>query len=680
MAVLSVGSGKPYSTITAAVAAAQNGDTIEVQAGIYTNQYVSISKNITLQGVGGMVKMVSTGLIPNGKGIFITNGNITINNFEFSGAKVYHANGAGIRYESGNLVLNNTYFHHNQNGLLSASNIAGSITINNSEFAYNGRGDGQTHNLYVSKIANLKIDNSYFHDAKVGHEIKSRALNTTITNSRIYDLNGTASYSIDLPNGGKAVIQNNIIQQGPYSQNSVIISAGAEGSLIPGTSLLISGNTIINDKSGWALAVRNVTTATAQITGNDFYGLTSSQIASGSNTQTGSQFLPTRPSLDTTQPWASQSPTPPGTLSIILTSDTGSSATDKITSNPAIKGVGQANTLVTIKEGGTTLGTTTANSTGAWSFTPSGLADGAHTLTAIQTGNPSTATLSFTLDRTAPAMSIALVSDTGNSATDKITSNPAIKGVGQAGTVVTIKEGGATLGTTTADSAGAWSFTPSGLIDGAHTLIATQTDPAGNTGTATLSFTLDSGLASSALVGTESADVLVGSLAGLNVIYGLGGNDRISVQDGKATTEIYGGNGNDTIKGSIWGTDYIDGGPGNDFLYGYWEDDTLLGGEGDDWIDAGAGDDLVYTGGGNDIIYGNYGNDTIHVGPGNNRVEGGSGTDIAVLSGNYAGYSLSSANNVTTVAGAEGTSTFTTVEKLQFNNGSYDVPAGLFTA
>jgi len=89
VATLSVGSGEPYSTIAAAVAAAQNGDTIEVQAGTYVNDYTSISKNITLQGVGGMVSVISTGLIPNGKAIFITSGNITINNFEFSGAKVF---------------------------------------------------------------------------------------------------------------------------------------------------------------------------------------------------------------------------------------------------------------------------------------------------------------------------------------------------------------------------------------------------------------------------------------------------------------------------------------------------------------------------------------------------------------------------------------------------------------
>ena len=80
---------------------------------------------------------------------------------------------------------------------------------------YNGAGDGRSHNIYVNEIASLVIDNSYLHDADIGHQIKSRAQSTTITNSRIYDGNGTGSYSIDLPNGGKGVIRNNVIQQGP---------------------------------------------------------------------------------------------------------------------------------------------------------------------------------------------------------------------------------------------------------------------------------------------------------------------------------------------------------------------------------------------------------------------------------------------------------------------------------
>jgi hypothetical protein len=270
MAVLSVGLGKTYSTISAAIAASNNGDTINVDAGTYTNDYASITKNITLQGVGGMVKLVSTGLIPNGKGIFIINSNVTINNFEFSGAQVADNNGAGIRFESGNLVLNDCYFHDNQNGLLTNAIATSTLTINSSEFAYNGIGDGQTHNLYVGSIGSLTIDSSYFHDANEGHEIKSRALSTTITNSRIYDLNGTSSLSIDLPNGGNTLIQNNVIEQGPYSDNNKIINYGEEAGvtgLNPGTSFVITGNTILNDRPSSPLAVWNATsTVTAQIT------------------------------------------------------------------------------------------------------------------------------------------------------------------------------------------------------------------------------------------------------------------------------------------------------------------------------------------------------------------------------------------------------------------------------
>src|SRR4051794_31972540 len=307
MAVLSVGPGQQYSTITAAVAAAQNGDTIQVQAGAYPDQYISIRKNITLQGIGGRVEIVSTRLIPNGKAIFITNGDITIENFAFSGARVANRNGAGIKEESGNLILNNCGFFNNEMGVLTGNTGLGSITVNNSEFAYNGVDSAYSpsigHNLYVGRIESLTVNNSYFHEAKIGHEIKSRALDTTIINSRIYDLNGTASYSIDLPNGGNAVIQDNVIEQGPFSQNPIIITFGEEGNFNPGKNLFVSGNTILNDKGPlFSLAVRNMTTTTVQIIGNKFFGLSYHQIARGPNAQISNQFLITKPLLDTTHP------------------------------------------------------------------------------------------------------------------------------------------------------------------------------------------------------------------------------------------------------------------------------------------------------------------------------------------------------------------------------------------
>jgi hypothetical protein len=79
----------------------------------------------------------------------------------------------------------------------------------------NGTGDGYTHNIYADEVGTLTIDGSYFHDAVMGHQIKSRADVLTIRNSRIADgPDGTVSYSIDLPNGGKAIIDNNTIVQG----------------------------------------------------------------------------------------------------------------------------------------------------------------------------------------------------------------------------------------------------------------------------------------------------------------------------------------------------------------------------------------------------------------------------------------------------------------------------------
>ncbi len=206
----------------------------------------------------------------------------------------------------------------------------------------------------------------------------------------------------------------------------------------------------------------------------------------------------------------SMSTAPP--VSEVLVSDTGSSSTDKITSNPALTGGGDPNATVTIKEGSTVLGTTTANSAGVWSFTPV-LADGSHTLVASETdlaGNTGTASLAFTLDTAPPAVAAKLASDTGSSSSDNITSNPALTGSGDPNATVTIKEGSTVLGTTTANASGVWSFTPV-LANGSHTLVASETDLAGNTGTASLAFTLDT--ATPSLVADSPLTVRAGSTA-----------------------------------------------------------------------------------------------------------------------------------------------------------------------
>ena len=304
MAILSVGVGQQYSTLASAVAAASSGDTIQVRAGTYTNDFTTIAKSLTIEGVGGVAKFVATVAPTNGKAIMVTQGDVTIRNLEFTGAKVADANGAGVRYESGNLRVENSYFHHNQNGILSNSDSDGTITVRNSEFAFNGAGDGQSHNIYVNRIAALTIDDSYFHDVNVGHHIKSRASTTTVTDSRILDGSGTSSYNIDLPNGGKAVIERNVIQQSSTSPNHTILSYGAEGSVIAGSSVRLADNLIVDDHANSnATFFMNRTTVTAQVIGTDVWGLDSTRIASGPASVSSTVFLSTRPTLDTSSTW-----------------------------------------------------------------------------------------------------------------------------------------------------------------------------------------------------------------------------------------------------------------------------------------------------------------------------------------------------------------------------------------
>jgi hypothetical protein len=294
MATLTVSNGQ---SIQAAINAAASGDTIDVAAGTYTDQFLTIRTSITLQAVGGEVLMRETTSPPDGKAMITESGaNVAINGFDISGVAVPDGNGAAVRYEGGSLTLSNDYFHGNQEGLLGAADPGGSISIDHSEFASNGDGSGSTHNIYVGAIASFTLTNSYIHDAIVGHEVKSRAANNTITGNRIFDNAGTASYSIDLPNGGNATISGNQIEQGAHTQNPAIVAYGEEGQSNPGMSFIVSSNTIVNDDTAASARFLLDPTATQPaFSNNSVWGLALAQVPADPSTI----FLASRPVLDT---------------------------------------------------------------------------------------------------------------------------------------------------------------------------------------------------------------------------------------------------------------------------------------------------------------------------------------------------------------------------------------------
>ena len=277
-ATLTVGPGKTFATISSAVAAAAANDVINVQAGVYTNDFPEVNVPLTINGVGGVAILRATEYIPNQKGILLANATTSVNYLQFEGAIVTDSdggNGAGIRYQGGNLTIDNCIFLNNQDGILTNTVTTAVISIDHSTFTGNGSGTGYTHALYIGPIARFTVQNSTFNGTKVGHDVKSRAASTFVLNNYLDDgVTGTTSYAIDVPNGGNATITGNQIVQGPNTQNPAMIEYGAEGETFTSNSLLVSNNTFTNTFAGNAVGVFNHTSdVSAQLVGNSFSGV-----------------------------------------------------------------------------------------------------------------------------------------------------------------------------------------------------------------------------------------------------------------------------------------------------------------------------------------------------------------------------------------------------------------------
>jgi len=162
----------------------------------------------------------------------------------------------------------------------------------------------------------------------------------------------------------------------------------------------------------------------------------------------------------------------------ITTPAEGSSTND---TTPDYSGTVEAGSTVVITVDGVVLGNATVTGN-TWTFTPTvPLPDGPHTVTATATdaaGNTDSDSNDFTVDTTTPAAPVVSTPADGSTIADN---TPTYTGTAEPGSTVTVIVDGAAVGTTTADAAGNWSFTPiTGLSNGQHTVAATATDAAGN--------------------------------------------------------------------------------------------------------------------------------------------------------------------------------------------------------
>jgi hypothetical protein len=281
---LQVGPGKTYTTPSAAAAVAQNGDRILIDPGEYRGDVATwTASNLTICGDGGRARLYADGKNAQGKGTWViavpSIATTTIVNVEFHDSKVPDKNGAGIRHEGGNLVLRNTGFFDNENGILGGSGPV-TVTVERSEFARNGYGDGYSHNIYIGNVDRLRVVASWFHEAKIGHNLKSRAKENFVENSYFMDgPAGTSSYLLDFPDGGIVFLRGNLLHKGPNADNTTSIAYGAERNIWSTNTVTLIHNTVVTTMGRGTFISFAGYTQQATLTANLFAG--NAALASG---------------------------------------------------------------------------------------------------------------------------------------------------------------------------------------------------------------------------------------------------------------------------------------------------------------------------------------------------------------------------------------------------------------
>ena len=270
-----VGPTRTYLVPSAVATLVADGDTVEIDAGLYTGNVAKwFANNLVIRGVGnGYAHLEAAGNYAEGKAIWVIKGaNCTVEGIEFSGCQVPDHNGAGIRQEGKNLTLRHCYFHHNEMGILTSNDGVSDFLFEHCEFASNGYGDGYSHNIYVGNVHSLTMRFCYSHDAHIGHLVKSRARFNNLYYNRFTGENGDGSYEVDLPNGGQAILIGNIIEQSPNSQNGGILSFALENQSHPEQQIVLSHNTMVNDRfDGRFIQFSNATTL-VKLVNNLFLG------------------------------------------------------------------------------------------------------------------------------------------------------------------------------------------------------------------------------------------------------------------------------------------------------------------------------------------------------------------------------------------------------------------------
>ncbi|WGR93893.1 Ig-like domain-containing protein [Bradyrhizobium sp. ISRA435] len=331
-----------------------------------------------------------------------------------------------------------------------ATNGTWSVVIPTGDLAHASLSDG-TYTLTAAVKVGSSIAASDSHSVSVDETPPSETISSTI---------GTDTGLTTTISSGGLTKDNTLALSGTVSDTNGVASVHIfDGSTDLGAAS-ISGNTWTFTTSALSDGPHSFTAKAVDVAGN--------------STTTG----PVTATVDTTTPAAT----------VALTHDTAGAGTagttsDLLTSDASLTVSGQesgAATTYSVDGGGFSS-----------SYDPTSLLDGSHTVvvrSTDQAGNTADKSITFTLDTTTPAATVALTHDTAGAGTAGTTSDLLTS---DASLTVSGQESGAAT-TYSVDGGGfSSSYDPTSLLDGSHTVVVRSTDQAGNTADKSITFTLD---------------------------------------------------------------------------------------------------------------------------------------------------------------------------------------------
>lgn len=240
--------GRGYPTLQQAVDAIGSGrGTIAVAPGTYRQCAVQQAGEVTYVA-SEPGRSVFERATCEGKAALVLRGrSARVAGLTFRGMRVADGNGAGIRLERGDLTVAQSWFLDSQQGILTASDPAGTVVIDKSTFSGLGTCEneaGCAHSIYIGNYGHLRVTRSRFERGTGGHYVKARAKRVEIASSSFDDSQGRrTNYMIDLPDGSTGQITNNWFVQGADKENhSAFIAVAAEDGSQSADGLSIAGN------------------------------------------------------------------------------------------------------------------------------------------------------------------------------------------------------------------------------------------------------------------------------------------------------------------------------------------------------------------------------------------------------------------------------------------------------